>query len=93
MVVLPDALFVQSTKAGDEGEQDESVIRLWVDVTTPPMVGPTWPRVRFTLGSDCLPTLFQRTASFYLPTDLLIVVFVICTRMFDVRCPVILGLY
>ena len=31
LVVLPDALFVRSTKAGDEGEQDESVIRLWVD--------------------------------------------------------------
>ena len=26
-------------------------------VTTPPMVGPTWPRVRSTLGSDCLPAL------------------------------------
>ena len=24
------------------------------------MVGPTWTRVRFVLGSDCLPTLFQR---------------------------------
>ena len=31
VVVLPDALFARSTKAGDEGEQDESVIRLWVD--------------------------------------------------------------
>ena len=27
------------------------------------MVGPTWPRVRFTLGSDCLPVLSQGTAS------------------------------
>ena len=63
------------------------------DVTTPPMVGPTWPRVRSALGSDCLPTLSQGTASFYFFTDLLIDVFVICTRMFGVRCPVILGLY
>ena len=34
-----------------------------VRVMTPPMVGPTWPRVRSTLGSDCLPTLSQGTAS------------------------------
>ena len=32
-------------------------------VKAPPMVGPTWTRVRFTLGSDCLPTLSQGTAS------------------------------
>ena len=31
-------------------------------VKAPPMVGPTWTRVRLTLGSDCLPTLFQGTA-------------------------------
>ena len=31
MVVLPDALFAQSTKAGDKEEQDEGVIRMWVD--------------------------------------------------------------
>ena len=31
-------------------------------VTTPPMVGPTWPRVRSILGSDCLPALSQGTA-------------------------------
>ena len=30
-------------------------------VKAPPMVGPTWTRVRFVLGSDCLPTLFQGT--------------------------------
>ena len=35
-------------------------------VMTPPMVGSTWPRVRLTLGSDCLPTLSQGTASFHL---------------------------
>ena len=29
---------------------------------TPPMVGPTWPRVRSVLGSDCLPALSQGTA-------------------------------
>ena len=61
---------------------------------TPPMVGSTWPRVRSTLGSDCLPTLSQGTASLLrLFMDLLIAVFVFCTRMFDDRCPVILGLY
>ena len=27
------------------------------------MVGPTWTRVRLTLGSDCLPTLSQGTIS------------------------------
>ena len=39
-------------------------------VTTPPMVGPTWPRVRSPLGSDCLPALSQGTFSIYLFTDL-----------------------
>ena len=34
------------------------------------MVGPTWPRVRSSLGSDCLPTLSQGTLSIYLFTDL-----------------------
>ena len=34
------------------------------------MVGPTWMRVRFTLGSDCLPALFQGTV---LPLSLLFV--------------------
>ena len=38
-------------------------------VTTPPMVGSTWPRVRSTLESDCLPTLFQGTVSFCLAMD------------------------
>ena len=32
------------------------------NVTTPPMVGPTWPRVHSALGSDCLPALSQGTA-------------------------------
>ena len=31
VVVLPDALFARSTKTGDEEEQDEGVIRTWVD--------------------------------------------------------------
>ena len=62
-------------------------------VMTPPMVGSTWPRVRSTLGSDCLPTLSQGTASLHLFMDLLIVIFVFGARMCDVRCPVILGLY
>ena len=30
-------------------------------VMTPPMVGPTWPRVRSILGLDCLPALSQGT--------------------------------
>ena len=30
-------------------------------VKAPPMVGPTWTRVRLILGSDCLPILFQGT--------------------------------
>ena len=34
------------------------------------MVGPTWPRVRSSLGSDCLPALSQGTFSIYLFTDL-----------------------
>ena len=34
------------------------------------MVGPTWPRVRSSLGSDCLPVLSQGTFSIYLFTDL-----------------------
>ena len=38
-------------------------------VMTPPMVGSTWPRVRSTLELDCLPALFQGTASFRLAVD------------------------
>ena len=44
----------------------------WGSVTTPPMVGPTWTRVRSTLGSDCLPALSQGTASFRLDCGLTI---------------------
>ena len=66
--------------------------RLTLNVMTPPMVGSTWPRVRSTLGSDCLPALSQGTVLFCLFMDL-IVIFVFCVRMFDVQCPVILGLY
>ena len=62
-------------------------------VTTPPMVGPTWPRVRSSLGSDCLPALSQGTFSIYLFMDLFDRTLAFCARMFDVRCPVILGLY
>ena len=40
-------------------------------VTTPPVVGPTWLRVRSTLGSDCLPVLSQGTVSLRLRTDCL----------------------
>ena len=53
-------------------------------VTTPPMVGPTWPRVRFTLGSDCLPVLSQGTASLRL--DYGLTAFVVTAR---IRCLVI----
>ena len=35
----------------------------WLVVKAPLMVGPTWMRVRLTLGSDCLPALSQGTAS------------------------------
>ena len=36
----------------------------------PPMVGPTWPRVRSALGSDCLPALSQGTALLHLDCGL-----------------------
>ena len=49
------------------------------------MVGPTWPRVRSTLGSDCLPALSQGTISPYLFMDLLIVIFFLLRV--HVRCP------
>ena len=49
------------------------------------MVGSTWPRVRSTLGSDCLPALSQGTASRYLLMDLLIIIFVFLRA--HVRCP------
>ena len=48
-------------------------------VKAPPMVGPTWMRVRFILGSDCLPALFQETI---LPLPLL---FARACLMSDVR--------
>ena len=54
-------------------------------VMTPPMVGSTWPRVRSTLGSDCLPALSQGTILLYLFMDLLIVIFP--SRRMHVRCP------
>ena len=40
------------------------------NVMTPPMVGPTWLRVRSALGSDCLPVLSQGTASLCLDCGL-----------------------
>ena len=52
-------------------------------VTTPPMVGSTWPRVRSTLESDCLPALSQGTALLCLVVDLLIVIFVVAAH---IRC-------
>ena len=48
------------------------------------MVGPTWPRVRFTLGSDCLPVLSQGTASPRLAYEL--TDFIVTAR---IRCLVI----
>ena len=44
------------------GPQSCTWSRWQLFVKAPPMVGPTWTRVRFTLGSDCLPTLSQGTA-------------------------------
>ena len=46
--------------------QSEKVIN---HVMTPLMVGSTWPRVRSTLESDCLPALFQGTVLFRLVMD------------------------
>ena len=50
------------------------------------MVGSTWPRVRSTLESDCLPTLSQGTASLRLIVDLLLVIFIVVAH---IRCLVI----
>ena len=55
-------------------------------VMTPPMVGSTWPRVRSTLESDCLPALSQGTALLRLVVDLLIVIFIVAAH---IRCLVI----
>ena len=57
-----------------------------ISVTTPPMVGSTWPRVHSTLESDCLPALFQGTALFHLVTDWLIILFIVAAH---IRCLVI----
>ena len=51
---------------------------------TPPMVGPTWLRVRSTLGSDCLPALSQGTA--LLRLDCGLTTFIVTAR---IRCLVI----
>ena len=51
---------------------------------TPPMVGPTWPRVCSTLGSDCLPVLSQGTVLPRLAYGL--TVFIVTAR---IRCLVI----
>ena len=45
------------------------------------MVGPTWTRVHFALGSDCLPALFQGTISSLPPTLCLL-----CCSRAHVRC-------
>ena len=52
-------------------------------VTTPPMVGSTWPRVRSTLGSDCSPALSQGATSLCLVVDLLIIIFTVAAH---IRC-------
>ena len=57
-----------------------------IDVMTPPMVCSTWPRVRSTLELDCLPALFQGTASFRLIVDWLLVIFIVAAH---IRCLVI----
>ena len=51
-------------------------------VKAPPMVGPTWTRVRFALGSDCSPLLFQGTALLHF---LLYAFLVDCSHMTNVR--------
>ena len=45
------------------------------------MVGPTWMRVHFALGLDCLPMLLQGTVS---PLFSLYASFIVYARMFDV---------
>ena len=55
-------------------------------VKAPPMVGPTWTRVRLTLGLDYLPTLFQGTA---LP--LLLAPCLLHCPLAHVRCQMIQG--
>ena len=50
-------------------EEHQAGNLVFASVTTPPMVGSTWPRVRSTLESDCFPTLFQGTVSFCLAMD------------------------
>ena len=55
-------------------------------VKAPPMVGPTWMRVHFILGLDCLPTLFQGTISpLPLSLSLLPSMFACACLMSDVR--------
>ena len=49
-----------------QGEESNNKAK---DVMTTPMVSSTWPRVRSTLESDCLPALSQGTASFCLVVD------------------------
>ena len=50
------------------------------------MVGSTWPRVRSTLESDCLPALSQGTVSFRLVLDWLLILFIVAAH---IRCLVI----
>ena len=52
-----------------------------MSVTTPPMVGFTWLRVRSTLESDCLPALSQGTALLCLVVDLLIVIVIVAAHI------------
>ena len=52
-------------------------------VKAPPMVGPTWTRVRFTLGSDYLPTLVQGTGLPLLPLSMLYSLFAHTCPMSD----------
>ena len=47
------------------------------------MVGSTWPRVCFTLESDCLPALSQGTVLLHLIVDLLIFTFIVAVH---IRC-------
>ena len=54
-------------------------------VKAPPMVGPTWRRVRLTLGSDCLPVVVPGDHLASLSYSML------HCLLTDVRCPMIQG--
>ena len=68
----------KSPEPGDHTRNHNQVQLNAIAVKAPPMVGPTWTRVRLTLGSDCFPALFQGTA---LSLPVLRGLFIVHTRM------------